>query len=159
MILALDLDSDGPSVSTDSSSKVRSNIITTGPSHVDPLPDLVLDDDHSYPMNMNSHSNRRTFHPSDMMSYHHPAMGLGPVSTFAAPPAGPLPVPLPVPSSHRDDVDAPGELVPHPDDWNRLDTFQTRLEGLQYTLDRTMSKWARDQDPNQEVSHHEGLGM
>jgi hypothetical protein len=30
---------------------------------------------------------------------------------------------------------------------------------LQYTLDRTMSKWARDQDPNQEISHHEGLGL
>ncbi|KAJ6015356.1 hypothetical protein N7540_009947 [Penicillium herquei] len=61
-------------------------------------------------------------------------------------------------SNHHDDIDAPGEVVHHNDEWNRLDTFQTRLEGLQYTLDRTMSKWDAP-DSNQEMSHHEGLGL
>ncbi|KAJ5622449.1 hypothetical protein N7528_005681 [Penicillium herquei] len=60
--------------------------------------------------------------------------------------------------THHDDIDAPGEVVHNNDEWNRLDTFQTRLEGLQYTLDRTMSKWDGP-DSNQEMSHHEGLGL
>lgn len=63
------------------------------------------------------------------------------------------------PGRNLDTAQAQGEVVPLSDNWNRLDAFQNRLEGLQYTLDRTMSKWARDQDPNQENNHHEGLGM
>jgi hypothetical protein len=62
------------------------------------------------------------------------------------------------------DEDAEGELETHPEEWNRLESFQTRLEGLQQTLDLTMSKWARENDPNHEFGHnghngHEGLGM
>lgn len=133
------------------------------PNQIHTLPDLVIDDDSPYSMDLHSnpsHPQRRPYHPTDPVS--HPITGL------------PHPVSHPVPHSiaapgpvhphhhhahHRDDVDAPGEVVAHSDDWNRLDTFQTRLEGLQYTLDRTMSKWAREQDPNQEISHHEGLGL
>lgn len=133
------------------------------PNHIDSLPDLIMDDEQSYPMSM--HANpppRRIYHPPDLVApahhphhhhLHHPAtMGI------AASTTAPVPAPIPGPT-HRDDVDAPGEVVSHSDDWNRLDTFQTRLEGLQYTLNQTMSKWAREQDPNQEISHHEGLGM
>lgn len=69
----------------------------------------------------------------------------------------------PAPATHapaqNSDIDAPGELETHSDDWNRLDTFQTRLEGLHVRLERSMSKWAQAQDPNAEISHHEGLGL
>ncbi|KAF7714353.1 Uncharacterized protein PECH_001918 [Penicillium ucsense] len=39
-----------------------------------------------------------------------------------------------------------------------LDAFQNRLGELGTTLNESMAKWARDQDPNQEL-YHEGLGL
>ncbi|KAJ5766233.1 uncharacterized protein N7511_003849 [Penicillium nucicola] len=62
-------------------------------------------------------------------------------------------------SAPRDLEDAPSEVDVHPPDWNTIESFQNRLEGLDYTLTQTMSKWAREGDPNQEMPHHEGLGM
>ncbi|CDM33006.1 hypothetical protein DTO013E5_5789 [Penicillium roqueforti] len=59
----------------------------------------------------------------------------------------------------RDLEDAPGEADTHPPDWNTVESFQTRLQDLDFTLTQSMSKWARDHDPNHEPPHHEGLGM
>lgn len=59
----------------------------------------------------------------------------------------------------RDLEDAPSEVDTHPPDWNTVESFQTRLQDLDFTLTQSMSKWARDQDPNHEPPHHEGLGM
>jgi hypothetical protein len=167
------------------------------PNQIHTLPDLVIDDDSPYSMDLHSnpphhshqqhqqhtHSNqppnpnpsRHPYHShapdSVPVSVSHPVPGLPPVSASHGVPIHSIAAPGPGhphphhPHSHHGhphhghDVDAPGEIVPHSDDWNRLDTFQTRLEGLQYTLDRTMSKWAREADPNQEIPHHEGLGM
>ncbi|KAJ5936648.1 hypothetical protein N7466_003098 [Penicillium verhagenii] len=72
----------------------------------------------------------------------------------------PTPTPISIPVSLSTPVTAmPVSIVPGYDGW-RLDVFQNRLEGLQYELDRSMSKWAREQDPNQEIpGHHEGLGQ
>ncbi|KAJ5310720.1 Cysteine synthase 2 [Penicillium atrosanguineum] len=124
---------------------------------------------HSTPNpNPNPNPQRRPYpHIPDSVTGSHSVTGLPPVSHAVHPIVSPGPVhaqPHHVHShhshaNHDHDVDAPGEVVTHSDDWNRLDTFQTRLEGLQYTLDRTMSKWAREADPNQEIPHHEGLGM
>ena len=115
-----------------------------------------MDDEHTYPMNMHSNQPRRTYHPPEMVSHHPSTVAVASSTATHAPILAPMQMPEP---THRDDIDAPGEIISHSDDWNRLDTFQTRLEGLQYTLNRTMSKWAREQDANQEISHHEGLGM
>ncbi|KAJ6103383.1 hypothetical protein N7486_005810 [Penicillium sp. IBT 16267x] len=88
-----------------------------------------------------------------------------PASTSSVSASASAPVPVTVPahpqiSHHRDDIDAPGEVVSNFQGWTPLDIFQNRLEGLQYELDRSMSKWSREQDPNQEISgHHEGLGQ
>lgn len=145
-------------------------LIHLDPNQIHTLPDLVMDDDSPYSIDL--HSNPSHPHPyphpqphPQRQSYQpDPIPGLPPVShaihAIAAPgPGHPHHAHADHGHAHRHDLDAPGEVVTHSDDWNRLDTFQTRLEGLQYTLDRTMSKWAREQDPNQEISHHEGLGL
>ncbi|KAJ5899922.1 hypothetical protein N7495_004666 [Penicillium taxi] len=104
-------------------------------------------------------------HPVHHQQHPHPHQHQHPnypvsVSAATTPVATQLLPPVPILNpSHRVDVDAPGEIVTHPDDWNRLDAFQDRLQHLQYTLNQSMSKWARDQDSNQEISHHEGLGL
>lgn len=125
------------------------------PTQIDTFPDLIMDDDHAY-----MHSTpRRAYHPPEPV--HHAPM---PASTM---PVAPAPAPGPGPSHpHHRSLDphahahahAPANL-PHATGWSQLDAFQTRLEGLQNTLNQSMSKWAREQDPNQEFSHHEGLGM
>lgn len=182
--------------------------------HLDSIPDLVMDDDHSFPMSLQNHQ-RRVYHPSDPVAHSiahqgvhvtHPGIHYASHPTIQAnvhasvpPPMlravhpGPPPMihpsihqplhssvhhavhhsvrstghplvtqiaaPAPI-ASHHDDVDAPGEVA-HPDDWNRLDVFQNRLNRLGSTLEESMAKWSssRDQDPNQEVPHHEGLGL
>lgn len=143
-----------------------------------------MDDEQQYPMNVRSHSHSHSNQPTRPV-YHHPAelshpvhhptvlpmlhqpahSSIHPIHTPVYHPAVTVPPisAVPPPQSHRQDVDAPGEVVPTADDWNHmdvLDTFQTRLEGLQKTLHQTMSPWARDPDPNnQEINHHEGLGL
>ncbi|KAJ5114484.1 hypothetical protein NUU61_000243 [Penicillium alfredii] len=119
--------------------------LTYDPTRLETIPDLIIDDDPNFPLTMH---HPQPSHPYQHSShYHH----------HQHHPANPLSGPS-VPIAHEDE-DAPGEDEPHPDEWNRLDAFQTRLEGLQYTLNRTMSKWARDQDPSHDGAHHEGLGM
>lgn len=114
--------------------------LTLDPNHLENIPDLIIDEDPTMPLPM--HSNRHyqignLGHPHVHPHAHHSHGGPGP----------------------RDLQDAPGEVDTHPPDWNTVESFQTRLQGLDYTLTQTMSKWAREQDPNQEVPHHEGLGM
>lgn len=183
--------------------------------HIDSIPDLVMDDEHAFPMAMHNHQ-RRVYHPSDPVAHSiahqgvhvtHPGMHLAthpsvhptvhapvppPMHRAVHPPpmlhttlhqplhssvhsvhpsvrssghpvVTQIPAPAPISSHHHhhhhDDVDAPGEVT-HPDDWNRLDVFQNRLNRLGSTLEESMAKWSsRDQDPNQEVPHHEGLGL
>jgi hypothetical protein len=131
---------------------------TLDPNHLENLPDLELDES---PMSMTIHSTQ----PRHLHSYHHSignhlahahpqpnrhgAHGHGHGHRVHAQP-GPAP---------RDLEDAPGEDDTHPPDWNTVESFQTRLQNLDYTLTHTMSKWARDDHPNSEVPHHEGLGM
>ncbi|KAJ5404259.1 hypothetical protein N7509_004130 [Penicillium cosmopolitanum] len=69
-------------------------------------------------------------------------------------------------SSHRDFMNAGGIVAPpanmvHTNEWDRLDNFQTRLELLNTRLNDSMSRWNRDQDPNEvpHHPHHEGLGL
>ncbi|KAJ5085327.1 hypothetical protein N7532_010098 [Penicillium argentinense] len=58
-------------------------------------------------------------------------------------------------------VSSSGAIAPHSNQWDRLDTFQTRLEFLNHQLNASMSRWNRDQDPNELAHHpgHEGTGM
>lgn len=122
------------------------------PTRLESIPDFIIGEEHPVPMTL--HSN-----PPPRPTYHHPTEPIAHPVVHSVTHPGSATVPGQLHPQQQNDLDAPGEIVPHSDDWNRLDTFQTRLEGLQYTLNRTMSKWARDQDPNQEISHHEGLGM
>ncbi|OOQ89876.1 hypothetical protein PEBR_08059 [Penicillium brasilianum] len=72
------------------------------------------------------------------------------------------PVALPLPGSmqqHRGGMNGPPELFPHSSSYANLDAFQNRLGELGTTLNESMAKWAREQDPNQEIPHHEGLGL
>lgn len=112
------------------------------PNHLESLPDLELDES---PMAM---------HPRHIHPYHSIGNHLGP-NPHAVAHAHAQPGPAP-----RDLEDAPGEDDTHPPDWNTVESFQTRLQDLDYTLTQSMSKWAREQDPNSEIpGHHEGLGM
>ncbi|OQD73838.1 hypothetical protein PENDEC_c013G06968 [Penicillium decumbens] len=152
---------DEPAVTPSSPSEVQSPSRETpnyqmnfDPNQIHTLPDLVIDDDSPYSMDLSHQSHpRRSYHPDPPHPVSH-SIGLPQIAHLPHPIAH-----TPIHPTHRDDIDAPGEVVTHSADWNRLDTFQNRLETLQYTLDRTMSKWAREQDPNQEISHHEGLGL
>ncbi|CAG8124605.1 unnamed protein product [Penicillium nalgiovense] len=141
------------------------------PNHLEGLPDLELEESPSMPMSM--HSNHRHIHPYHHSIGNHLSHGAhgahGAHSSHAASVhsahnahnahiahghghghPGPAP---------RDLVDAPSEADTHPPDWNTVESFQTRLQNLDFTLTQSMSKWARDQDPNHEPPHHEGLGM
>ncbi|KAJ5651629.1 uncharacterized protein N7484_005352 [Penicillium longicatenatum] len=150
-------------------------------SNIETMSDLVIDDDRPYQMIMHNTNSRKNSFSSDHVTHagahlvshsihtatqpllpspsspalylfhdnHHP----GQHATVASASVVPF---VPV---HRGDIDPPGELVTNSDDWNRLDAFQTRLEGLQHTLNLTMSKWDREPDPNIEFTNHEGLGM
>ncbi|KAJ5210057.1 hypothetical protein N7491_009869 [Penicillium cf. griseofulvum] len=148
------------------------------PNHLENLPDLELDETPAMSMSMHSQ-------PRHIQSYHHSIgnhlshhgahgshHGSHPVQISHASHAVGVPVQVQgvqgVHTSHRhghpgpaprDLEDAPGEEDTHPPDWNTVESFQTRLQDLDYTLTQSMSKWARDQDPNQEIPHHEGLGM
>ncbi|KAJ5153851.1 uncharacterized protein N7500_009290 [Penicillium coprophilum] len=155
------------------------------PNHLENLPDLELEESPAMSMSMHSTQPRHipSYHHSigNHLSHPHGAHGAhgahashthsshGPVHSAHAPhavgvqglqgvhnshPAHGHPGPAP-----RDLEDAPGEEDTHPPDWNTVESFQTRLQDLDYTLTQSMSKWARDQDPNQEIPHHEGLGM
>ncbi|CAL5867833.1 uncharacterized protein PFLUO_LOCUS2054 [Penicillium psychrofluorescens] len=116
-------------------------------SRLDSLPNLVVGDDQGLPP-LSMHPSRRSY-PSVLHTSQPPvAIPRTPTAT----------------ATLGSDEDAEGEPETHPEEWNRLESFQTRLEGLQQTLDLTMSKWARENDPNHEFGHngqngHEGLGM
>ncbi|KAJ5183726.1 hypothetical protein N7492_001342 [Penicillium capsulatum] len=116
------------------------------PNQIDTFPDLIMDDDHSY---MHSSTPRRAYNPPEPI--HHVSMPGTAVPMAPAPASGP--------AHHSRELDATGNMMPPAAGWSQLDAFQTRLESLQNTLNQSMSKWAREQDPNQEISHHEGLGM
>jgi hypothetical protein len=132
------------------------------PNHLESLPDLELEESPSMPMSM--HSTRHLHschHPIDNHLSHgahgqHGSQGSHGVHSSHA--AG-------VQGAHnghpgpRDLEDAPSEADTHPPDWNSVESFQTRLQNLDFTLTQSMSKWARDQDPNHEPPHLEGLGM
>ncbi|KAJ5855823.1 uncharacterized protein N7529_009767 [Penicillium soppii] len=125
--------------------RIDGRYLTLDPNHIESLPDLIIDEDSNLPLAMQSN---RQYHPIANLPPHphsrvhaHPGQGPGP---------GPVP---------RTMNDVPNEVDNHPPDWNTVESFQTRLQGLDFTLTQTMSKWARDQDPNQEIPHHEGLGM
>ncbi|KAJ5566544.1 hypothetical protein N7535_008182 [Penicillium sp. DV-2018c] len=144
------------------------------PNHLENLPDLELDES---PMPMTMHSTQ----PRHIHSYHH-SIGNHLAQAHPHPHSHSQPnhhVAHPHPHAHahahghghgpavhaqpgpapRDLEDAPGEDDTHPPDWNTVESFQTRLQGLDYTLTHTMSKWARDDHPHSEIPHHEGLGM
>lgn len=145
-------------------------LIYPDPVHLDSIPDLVIDEEQQhqrqqqhYPLDLHS-----TQHPALPLprAYHHPSPFVHSPAQHIAHPHSHQPLhpqvqaqPHPAAPATPATLQEQGEVLSPSDDWNRLDTFQNRLEGLQYTLDRTMSKWARDRDPNQEISHHEGLGM
>ncbi|KAJ5371858.1 hypothetical protein N7517_003864 [Penicillium concentricum] len=156
------------------------------PNHLENLPDLELEESPAMPMSMHSTQPRhiQSYHHSigNHLSHAHGAHGSH-VSHGSHSHASAVHGSHPshavvqgvqgvhsqgVHSSHtahghpgpaRDLEDAPGEEDTHPPDWNTVESFQTRLQDLDYTLTQSMSKWARDQDPNQEIPHHEGLGM
>lgn len=142
------------------------------PNHLENLPDLELEESPAIPLSM--HPNQ----PRHIQSYHH-SIGNhlshgahashsshgshGVHGTHSAHTAHPVHTPHtahghPGPAP-RDLEDAPSEADTHPPDWNTVESFQTRLQDLDFTLTQSMSKWARDQDPNHEPPHHEGLGM
>lgn len=56
-------------------------------------------------------------------------------------------------------MNGPPDMFTHSGNYASLDAFQNRLGELQNTLNESMAKWAREQDPNQEIPHHEGLGL
>lgn len=154
---------------------------TLDQNHLDNLPDLELDEGPGMPLAMHSPQ------PRHIQSYHHSIGNHLPHSSHithnnhaihathathavhashAAHSAhGTHSTPV-IHSTHgqsgpapRDLEDAPSEEDTHPPDWNTVESFQTRLQDLDYTLTQSMSKWAREQDPNAEIPHHEGLGM
>ncbi|CAG7922711.1 unnamed protein product [Penicillium olsonii] len=138
--------------------------IALDPNHLENLPDLIIDEDPNMPLTMhsnrnnyqlgtvpthshsNSHSHGHAVHAHAHALPHPHAHALHAHNARAH--SGPAPTEPEAP-----DVDA------HPPDWNTVESFQTRLQTLDYTLSQSMSKWAREQDPNQEIPHHEGLGM
>jgi hypothetical protein len=139
------------------------------PNHLESLPDLELEESPSMPMSMHSTRHLHSYHHSIGNHLSHGVHGAhgshgshGVHSPHAASVHGahnPHPAhghPGPAP---RDLEDAPSEADTHPPDWNTVESFQTRLQNLDFTLTQSMSKWARDQDPNHEPPHHEGLGM
>lgn len=75
------------------------------------------------------------------------------------------PVALPLPGTsqhqHRGGMNGPPDMFTHPGagSYSSLDAFQNRLGELQNTLNESMAKWNREGDPNQEIPHHEGLGL
>jgi hypothetical protein len=123
--------------------------LTLDPNHLESLPDLIIDEEPTMPLTM--HPNRHTYHS---IGNHLPNLAHAHAHSHSHGHGHGHPGPAP-----RDLQDAPGEVDSHPPDWNTVESFQTRLQGLDYTLTQTMSKWARDQDPNQEIPRHEGLGM
>jgi len=60
---------------------------------------------------------------------------------------------------HRAGMNGAPDIFTHSGTYASLDAFQNRLGELQNTLNESMAKWAREQDPNQEIPHHEGLGL
>jgi hypothetical protein len=107
------------------------------------------------------HSHSQSHSHQSLHQHHQPLQQHAAPVPLSIPAAAPAPAPVPghSASASRDLEDAPGEVDVHPPDWNTIESFQTRLQGLDYTLTQTMSKWAREGDPNQEIPHHEGLGM
>ncbi|QQK47519.1 Clr5 domain [Penicillium digitatum] len=145
------------------------------PTHLESLPDLELEESPVMPLSM--HSNQ----PRHIPSYHHSIGNHLSHGAHGSHIAHISHLSHGVHSSHgshgvhhahvshsvhghpgpapRDLDDAPSEADIHPPDWNTVESFQTRLQDLDFTLTQSMSKWARDQDPNHEPPHHEGLGM
>ncbi|KAJ5300278.1 hypothetical protein N7508_007521 [Penicillium antarcticum] len=152
-----------------------------GASNIATMSDLVIDDDQSYQMIMHNTSRRTNSFSSDHVTHAGDYLVSHSIHTVAQPllpsPGSPALYPfhdnnhpgqhatvasasvVPFVPVQPGVIDPPGELVTHSDDWNRLDAFQTRLKGLQHTLNQTMSKWDREPDPNIEFTNHEGLGM
>lgn len=149
------------------------------PNHLENLPDLELEETPPMPMSMHPIQPQ----PRHIQSYHHSIgnhLSHGAHGSHNSHPSHPVHGshashavhnPHNAHSSHashahghhgpapRDLEDAPSEVDTHPPDWNTVESFQTRLQDLDFTLTQSMSKWARDQDPNHEPPHHEGLGM
>ena len=147
------------------------------PNHLESLPDLELDGSPSMPMPMHSNRHLPSYHHSIGNQLSHGAHGAhGSHNPHGSHGVHSSHVPG-VHSAHnvhnahtahghghpgpapRDLEDAPSEADTHPPDWNTVESFQTRLQNLDFTLTQSMSKWAREQDPNHEPPHHEGLGM
>jgi hypothetical protein len=131
---------------------VDGRYFTLDPNHLESLPDLIIDEDPTMPLAM--HSNRHYQSIGNHLPNHAHVHANVHAHAHSGHHAHGHPGPAP-----RDLHDASGEVEAHPPDWNTVESFQTRLQGLDYTLTQTMSKWAREQDPNQEIPHHEGLGM
>ncbi|KAJ5355013.1 uncharacterized protein N7496_012225 [Penicillium cataractarum] len=144
------------------------------PNSIDTIPDLIMDDDNNtYPL----HIPRRTYHPSHHPHPSHPSAHQLPHPAVSHPLVHPVPHPaittsqdadhhppvaLPLPGSlqqHRGGMNGPPEMFPHSSSYASLDAFQNRLGELGTTLNESMAKWSREQDPNQEIPHHEGLGL
>ncbi|KAF3391257.1 hypothetical protein F1880_007846 [Penicillium rolfsii] len=159
------------------------------PNSIDTLPDLIMDDEHhSYPMHM-LNGPRRTYHPSESPMQPvahqphpaHPSAHPLPHPAVTHPLVHQLPLPAGIPASQSSDhhppvalplpgasqlqqhrgINGPPEMYAHPGpgSYASLDAFQNRLGELQNTLNESMAKWNREGDPNQEIPHHEGLGL
>lgn len=129
---------------------------------------------HAQPHPQHQHQQQHP-HPHPHPHLPHPQHTLMSTTTRTMPPiqtvepAVPVqPVAAPGPrSSNRDFMSTAGimpaapNIVPHSNEWERLDSFQTHLEELNARLNESMSKWNRDQDPNEvpHHPHHEGLGL
>lgn len=100
-------------------------------------------------------------HPSVNHSLVHPVPHPAITSSQNADHHPPVALPLPGSSTqqHRGGMNGPPEMFSHSSSYASLDAFQSRLGELQNTLNESMAKWAREQDPNQEIPHHEGLGL
>ncbi|KAJ6168047.1 hypothetical protein N7497_000890 [Penicillium chrysogenum] len=130
--------------------------------HLESLPDLELEESPSMPMSTHSTRHPHSYHHLIDNHLLHGAHGQhsshGSHGVHSSHAAG-------VHGAHnghqgpRDLEYAPSEADIHPPDWNTVESFQTRLQNLDSTLTQSMSKWARDQDPNHEPPHHEGLGL
>lgn len=117
---------------------------------------------HPQPHLPHPHAHAHLPHPQHIMST--TAGSVGPVQSL--PPGVPILAPMSA-SSHREYLAQTGMVpsstnsVPHNNDWGALDNFQTHLEMLNTKLNESMSKWNRDQDPNEHLNqpHPEGTGL
>ncbi|CAG8127729.1 unnamed protein product [Penicillium nalgiovense] len=118
---------------------------TLGPNHLENLPDLELEEGPARRC-LCTQSSSHNVHSSHGPHCVHSARNSHTASGH----------PRPAP---RDLEDVCSEANTRPPDWDTAESFQTRLQGLDFTLTQSMSKWARGQTPSHESPHNEGLGM